>query len=447
MMQQSLSRRTRDFTYYMLLILSFFGLIDYILRATTDSVPHLSTIVPLWKEGLLFLLYVAFYMRSKELGRFDWKANVFHKLVLVTFIALVLSVISNWIIHPESLDITLKTNYHWVPVHDSLSIAIDGIRVLLEPALYTFVLMALIDDEETIRDMVHAMLIAATAIAIFGIYQKLAGWETPKSWVYAAAEGNVKIRVYSSILNPNALGGVLVLSTPLAIALMFWAKSWAQRLVYGIPALLMMWCLELTLSRGAWFGFIAAIALYTIVTRNKWLAIIGVLGLIIIPFAAPSLVHRVTLVFSPEYINKASDKGRVEFWGRALKIWQRYPIFGTGIGTVGDTVAIVHKVPAATWIDNQYFQLLAETGLVGIAAYLAMIFAPVVQGFRSVFGSKQRDTFLYAVNAGILSCIFGMLVENVTAAILENLIVKTLFWSMIGLLYVGIRLANRKENA
>jgi O-antigen ligase len=295
--------------------------------------------------------------------------------------------------------------------------------------------------------MIHAMLIAATAIALFGIYQKLAGWETPKSWVYAAAEGNVKIRVYSSILNPNSLGGVLVLSTPIAIALTFWAKNWAQRLMYAIPALLMMWCLELTLSRGAWFGFIAAMAIYTLVTRNKWLAIIGVLGLIVIPFAAPSLVHRVTLVFSPEYINKASDKGRVEFWGRAIKIWMRYPIFGTGIGTVGDTVAIVHKVPAATWIVNQYVQLLAETGLVGIAAYLGMIFAPVVQGFRAVFGSKKRDTFLYAVNAGVLSCIFGMLVENVTAAILENLIVKTLFWTLIALLYVGIRLAKEKDNA
>lgn len=218
-------------------------------------------------------------------------------------------------------------------------------------------------------------------------------------------------------------------------------------MLYGIPALLMMWCLELTLSRGAWFGFIAAMALYTLVTRNKWLAIVGVLALIIIPFAAPSLVQRVTLVFSPQYINKASDKGRVEFWGRAIRIWMRYPIFGTGIGTVGDTVAITHKVPAATWIDNQYFQLLAETGLLGIVTYLAMVFAPVVQGFKKVWGSKQHGTYLYAVNAGVLSCLFGMLVENVTAAIFENLIVKTMFWTLIALLYVGIRLAARQEQA
>jgi hypothetical protein len=63
-----------------------------------------------------------------------------------------------------------------------------------------------------------------------------------------------------------------------------------------------------------------------------------------------------------------------------------------------------------------------------------------------LFFAKRKDTFLYAVNAGITSAIFGMLVENFTAAIIENQINSTYFWMLIGLLYVGIRLNGQKAN-
>jgi len=445
-MQTTVLRKNpmRDITYYLLLLLSFFSMVNYILRDAFGDVPVLGSLIPAWKEGLMLLLYIAFYMKSKAEGRVDWKASRLHKFILYTFIAVALSAIFNWILNPLTLDIK---HYEWVPVTVTLPVAIDGIRTLLEATLYFFVLNALIDDEDTVRDMINAMLIAATFVALYGIYQKLSGVESPKSWVYSEQEGNIKLRVFSTIGNPNALGGYMVLMLPIAISLTVWAKNNMHRLIYAAMSLIMLYTLVMTYSRGAWIGFIAAMALYTLITRNKWLAGIGIVGLVAAPFAAPDVVSRLTLAFTPEYWAKASEGGRVEFWARALKIFAKYPIFGTGIGTVGDSVATRHGVPGATWIDNQYFKLLAEIGIVGTLAYVTMVFAPVVKGFKAVFGAKQRDTYLYALNAGITAALFGMLVENVTAAILEDLNVITHFWVMIALLYVGIRLSTRKANA
>lgn len=445
-MQTAMLRKNpmRDITYYLLLLLSFFSMVNYILRDAFGDVPVLGSLIPAWKEGLMLLLYIAFYMKSKAEGRVDWKASRLHKFILFTFIAVVLSAIFNWILNPLTLDIK---HYDWVPVTVTLPVAIDGIRTLLEATLYFFVLNALIDDEDTIRDMVNAMLIAATFVALYGIYQKLSGVESPKSWVYSEQEGNIKLRVFSTIGNPNALGGYMVLMLPISISLTIWAKNNIHRLIYGAMTLIMLYTLVMTYSRGAWIGFMAGMALYTLITRNKWLAGIGIAGLVVAPIAAPDVVSRLTLAFTPEYWAKASEGGRVEFWARALKIFAKYPIFGTGIGTVGDSVATRHGVPGATWIDNQYFKLLAEIGIVGTLAYVTMVFAPVVKGFKAVFGAKQRDTYLYALNAGITAALFGMLVENVTAAILEDLNVITHFWLMIALLYVGIRLSTRKANA
>jgi len=436
---------SRDLLYYLLLILSFFHIFDFILRSTIGGLPVVGSVVPAWKEGLILLLYIAYYMKSKAEGRVDWKATRLHKLILLTFLASVASVIWNYIANPMTL--VIEPSYHWVPVEMTPGIAADGIRTLLEATLYFLVLNALIDDEETISAMIHAMIIAATAVALFGVYQKLAGWETPKEWVYSEHENNIKIRVFSSVGNPNSLGAYMVLIAPIAISLTLWAKTWGRRLMYGSASLIMILCLVLTFSRGAWLGFLAGMAMYALVTRNKWLGLIGLAGLAAAPFVAPNIVERLTFAFTPEYLNKSADQGRVEFWKRAFLIWKESPVFGTGIGLVGDSVGTRNNVPGATWIDNQYIRVLAEMGLVGLISYVMMLFAPVIAGFRAVFGSKQKNTFLYAVNAGIVAALFGQLVENVTAGLFENLNVITTFWTLVALLYVGIRLASRKANA
>ncbi|MBL0385471.1 O-antigen ligase family protein [Tumebacillus sp. ITR2] len=438
--------RTRDWTYYLLLTLSFFSMVNYILRDTIGHIPVIGSLVPAWKELIILLLYIAFYMKSKAEGRFDWKSSRMHKLILFVAIAAVLSGVYNWVFDPETLRIAPKP-YTWVPVHLDLSTFVDGIRTLLEASLYFFVLNALLDDEDTIKDMINAMIIAAFLVACYGIYQKLSGVESPKSWVYSEQESNIKLRVFSTIGNPNALGGYMVLITPIALSLAIHAKDWLKRSLYGIVALFLMYTMVMTYSRGAWIGFVAGMALYTVITRNKWLAGIGILGLVAAPFVAHDVVSRLTLAFTPEYLAKSANKGRVEFWGRAIKIWLKNPVFGTGIGTAGDSVATRHNMPGATWIDNQYVKLLAETGIVGLLTYLAMLFAPVINGAKSVFGSKQKGTYLYALNAGITAALFGMIVENVTAAIIEDLNVTTHFWVLIAILYVGVRMAREKANA
>ena len=438
--------RVRDLTYYLLLILAFFSMTDFVLREIVGALPRMGGIIGVWKEGLLFLLYIAFYLKSKAEGRVDWKASRLHVFILWTFLAAAASVIANWIMDPNTLKI-IPRPYEWVPVHETVGLAIAGIRTLVEYTLFFVVINALVDDEETVKDMLHGMIVAVAIIAAYGIYQKLSGLESPKSWTYSEKESNIKLRVFSTIGNPNALGGLLVLVTPVAFALMMWVKNWGWRILYGAATLIMMACLVLTYSRGAWLGFLAAMALYTLITRNKWLALVGIAGLAAAPFVAGGVVDRLLLAFTPEYWAKASNQGRVEFWSRAIAIWKEYPIFGTGIGTVGDSVAVVKKVPGATWIDNQYLKLLAETGIVGIIPYMLMILTPIVNGFKAVFFAENRNTFLFAVNAGITSAIFGMMVENVTAAIIENQINSTTYWVLVGLLYVGIRLNKQKANA
>lgn len=436
-------RQPKGALYWALLILSYFSIVNFVLRTTIGEIPGIGDLVPLWKEGLIVVLYLLWRQKAKSEGGIHIHKTPLHWTILITFIVFVLSVIA-----AKFAPAITQVSGIDAPLIPTLATTIDGLRVVFEPALYFLVLIQLIDTEDTLKMMIHGILIAAATIALYGILQRVMGVESPPSWTYSGYEEGIKLRVFSSIGNPNALAGFMVLTAPIAVSFTLWSKQWKDRLIYGAISLVLMITLVLTYSRGAWIGFVAGMVLYAFIIRNKKFLIlfgIGVAGVAIV--FQDTILNRLIFAFTPEYLNKSAESGRLAFWTRAFYIWKDNPVFGAGLGLVGDSVAVRHQVPGATWIDNQYVKLLAETGTVGILSYLVMLVTPLVQGWKYIFSREAKGSFLYALNAGIMAALFGMMVENVTAAILEDLNVATHFWVLIGLLYASIKIGAKSARA
>lgn len=440
---QLTAQQPKGVLYWALLILSFYGIFNFVLRNTIGLLPHASGIIGAWKEIIVGILYLLWFMKAKAEGSFKVNKSPLHWAILVSFVAFVVAV-SVRALFPASISVAGIATI----VPPTLVTTIDGLRVIFEPMLYFFVLVQLIETEETLNMMIHGMLISATTVAAYGVLQRLMGVESPPSWTYSDFESGIKLRVFSTIGNPNGLGGYMVLMTPIAVSFMLWAKQWKERIIYAVMSLILLACLVLTYSRGAWIGFAAAIVIYALVIRNKKLMILFVVGTaVFLLIFKDSILNRLLFAFSDTYMAKSANSGRLAFWARAFEIWKDYPVFGGGVGVVGDSVAVRHKMPGATWIDNQYVKVLAETGLIGILTYLTMLFTPVVQGWKYIFSREEKGTFLYKLNAGILAAIFGMMVENVTAAIWEDINVVTHFWVLIAMLYVSIRIGAKHTRA
>lgn len=429
--------------YWALLIVSYFSIVNFVLRTTLGEIPGLGSLIPLWKEGLIVVLYLLWWQKARAEGGFRVRKTPLHWTIMLTFIAFMLSIAAAKISPAMTQVSGIDT-----PLIPTIGTTIDGLRVVFEPMLYFFVLIQLLDTEDTLKTMIHGILIAAATIALYGILQRVMGVESPPSWTYSGYEQGIKLRVFSSIGNPNALAGFMVLTAPIALSFALWSKEWKDRILYGVVALILMTTLALTYSRGAWIGFVAGMVLYALIIRNKKFLIlfaVGVAGVAIV--FQDTILNRLMFAFSSEYLNKSAESGRIAFWTRALYIWKENPVFGAGLGLVGDSVAVRQQVPGATWIDNQYVKLLAETGAVGILSYLAMLATPLVQGWKYIFSREEKGSFLYALNAGIMAALFGMMVENVTAAILEDLNVVTHFWVLIAMLYASIRIGAKSARA
>lgn len=109
------------------------------------------------------------------------------------------------------------------------------------------------------------------------------------------------------------------------------------------------------------------------------------------------------------------DVGRLETWQRLSRLLVKFPLFGTGVGTipyVEPLTRTVHSVQVLKYAHNDYLQLLIELGTCGAAgiALCLIRLGKYAQEFRTAFVAGQADAVGY--NVGILFAILTALLHS-----------------------------------
>ncbi len=226
-------------------------------------------------------------------------------------------------------------------------------------------------------------------------------------------------RAYGTFMQPNPFGGFLGLLAALLLGLALvagWDAATARRWpawwmwAAGAAALVMAGGLYGSWSRGAWMGFGAALALMAALLprRSLWgVALVIALGsgglLLASANVLPaSIAARLTDFVAYARFEDVRGIGvndanyavleRMAHWQAALGMWQDH--FWTGVG-IGNYEAAYPLYRLVNWpyalghAHNIYLNLLAETGVVGLGAYLvlaAAIYARLWQAIRQLSG-------------------------------------------------------------
>ncbi len=201
-------------------------------------------------------------------------------------------------------------------------------------------------------------------------------------------------------VNRNHFAGYLAMLSPPALALFFHnAKNKRPLLaVINIMAFVVMTgVMALTLSRGAVLGYCAGlIALLLIYLINKkWIpAIIMVflgiaLAAAVIFIAPPQFKQRMSALRAP--LEKGNFDERLDEWKTCGSIWKTYPLLGAG----PDAYRMVypqHRTTSrreyTTHAENEYLQLFADTGIIGLLIFLSIILTLSIYISRN----KSRST-------------------------------------------------------
>jgi putative inorganic carbon (hco3(-)) transporter len=310
-----------------------------------------------------------------------------------------------------------------------------------------------------------ALVLGATAQALLGLYQFVfaVGPE------YFVLMGRF-LRAYGSFGQPNPFGGYLGLALPVALSLAIWGwweivcgqaarrRAWSWALFYSAATAIIAAGLLASWSRGAWLGAAAGV-LAVLVLRSRTAAILSGLAVLVVlaglllgafrPSMIPAPVaERVADI--PAYLGMTdvlsqpvTDENfavleRVAHWVAAQRMWAEAPWLGVGPGNyahVYPQVRLPQWEEALGHAHNIYLNVAAESGLAGLAAYLALMVSALAWVWQQLRRASRIPTANGRWRAALMVGILGVLVHLSVHNVVDNLFVQGM------VLQVGLWLA------
>ncbi len=279
-----------------------------------------------------------------------------------------------------------------------------------------FVVMNYIETPRDLRRLVIAGVVTYAAMCIYGLAQIPGGFR-PTTFAEHPAE-------------PNTLAGYLLLMIGICSGFLLFTRSALRKLGWAaliVPGILL---LVYTLSRSGWAGLAGVLAALLVFSRHR-MAVIGGLAtvvafLILSGFQAgwlPGPVEERVEMTLGRYETYPGMPQPARFMGIDLdpSASERYWSYRDALETWWER-SVDHWVPLLTgsgvlggrpFVDGQYVRVLAETGLLGLFAFLALLAAI----WRHVWRSYRELTIPWyrGLAIGYLAGFAGLMVHALAA--------------------------------
>lgn len=303
-----------------------------------------------------------------------------------------------------------------------------------------FVIINLIKTKKQLKDLITVFVISGTLVCLYGIAQYVFGWDTTQSWIDEEMFESIKMRIYSTLGNPNVLGEYILLVLPAAIGLMWTAKRAAAKIVYAGISAVMFAALILTFSRGCWIGILVAAAIFITFAAGKLWGL-ALIALPVLPMVIPeSIINRFSSIGD---MKDSSTSYRVYIWMGTLAMMKDFWLSGIGMGQQAFTAVYPfysYNAVVAPHSHNLFLQILVECGITGIAVFLiiaVLLLRRVMTGYR--FGGKGNS--LSTLMTALIGGICGFLVQGMFDNCFYNYRVMLIFWCTAAMARVCVYLA------
>ncbi len=311
---------------------------------------------------------------------------------------------SEWLerLSPERLRLATEASTLSGTPLESIPLSLAPERTLSTALTIAVLALLLVAANRLGRSRVDRRWILGTigAAALFQLLYGLRHLAAGSIAVWGLDVGRDPTRLRGTFVNPAHLGPYLEMALALAFGAAWWGLSrvrWERlrpevRLAAGIGPvlgwLLLFAGLALTGSRAA----LAAAALATFVQglalaayHRRWrLVPVGLVMLVVgLGLVAWTGLERGLGRLLGTSVHSVTASARVEVWSGTLELWQRFPFFGTGLGTFEAAFPMVESEAVASvgWVHahNDWVELLATGGLF---ASLALMVGAVAIGVR-----------------------------------------------------------------
>jgi O-antigen ligase len=324
-------------------------------------------------------------------------------------------------------------------------------------ALFSLILVLLFI--KTPRQVLIAVIVVsllATAQGSIGVFQSLLGFG-PASFQI----GTGFSRAFGTFGMPNSYAAYMEAVTLPLIPIGFWALGmfWKRLRNYqrtrlkgylasagdrrtllisttvlftvGLGSVVGLAAIALSFSRGGWLGTLTAISVMLVLSGRRVvmsaLAVGSVATLVLFLGASGAVLDVIEERFTQiaEQVQIGDIRGvpvtddnfatveRMSHWQTAIAMWDEHPWIGVGAGNFDErfTEFAVHPQfnESQGHAHNYYLHLLAETGSMGLLAYLVLLCGTFVVGWRAY---RSPDELARAIGIGAIGLSIALLLHN-----------------------------------
>lgn len=337
--------------------------------------------------------------------------------------------------------------------HAPLSVTVlrRFVEVLLAILLF-FLVLYQVRDVSALRRVIAVLTVAGGLSGALGVLF----YVLPETWTvsilsklavfnYPAGPGILRyveddpeqpMRAIGTSIDPNALGGLLVIVTAIAVVQLFAARPVLPRLWLVPCAGLSALCLLLTFSRGSMVGLVLALTLVGILRYRKLLVLLAVLAILflILPLTQAYVIR----LWEGLRGEDLATQMRFGEYKDALILISRYPLMGVGFTGTPD-------IDLYLGVSSLYLLIAEQMGLVGLFLFLLVVAAYFVVTLRALrrapYGGENEGYLLACIAAlagALISGIFDHFFFNINFIHLV-----ALFWITMGLGIATAQLADK----
>ena len=329
---------------------------------------------------------------------------------------------------------------------------------LAGPILY-FIIANNIKSKHQINHLLTSLLVISSLLGIYGIFQY-------NGIDFAFWKGNIaRQQVFGLFGNVNYFAEYLIVPLPLAISLFFATRNRAHKILLLAGILAMGGSLILTFTRGSYLAIgISSLFMFFLylTSRGKgfvkehkkiFIFILALIILVTFLFALPNPLNKPGTAISKiksrisisQFTKGSSLKRRIAIWGFTTLIIKDYPILGSGLGTFkynslsyqaqffdqGENRRL-YPYGIADKVHNEYLQLWAELGIIGLGIFLWLIITYFNYGIKLL--KRLKDEYKQGIAIGLMGGVVAVLIDAIFGFPLHLPATLVLFWLFIGLI-------------
>jgi len=314
----------------------------------------------------------------------------------------------------------------------------------------TLITVNLVTDRKKLNKIVIVLLISATLVSFFGLYQfvgDMVGLAPEITGLRPLYTKEVLgfTRIQSTALEPLYFANYLIIPLSVVYAL-FLGRVWRNRKWLLILLILLLGInLFLTVSRGGYLGIIASGLIITLIYYRRFfnwkkiivliitLILLYVTGVQFLQIGGETLNWETFIEHVQGVFSGSSYEERISTFSAAWQSFLQYPLVGIGPGSFGpETATFANVQPEGGWqiVNNEFLELLTETGILGLGFFIWFL---MIIFFRSIKALKMaRDPLPKALLVGLFGAFFGMIAQYQTFSVLYIMHV----WFLFGLIIV-----------